>query len=403
MAFTPGVRSLVVRPAGDRLRPTGVHLKIIEDESGFDGVADDWRRLHETTASPNLFTTPLWIQTWWRHFHQGARPRIFVYYDEQGPRALFPLKLDRKRFDGFRANVLGFMTNEESTKPQWIVRGDPGPVLRQWAADLAATTDWDVLDLAPLPEDTPGLDLLPEILDAHKLRWLRRLSEGALCLDVTGGFDDYWRGRSRNLKKGVRNRENRLAARGGFKLEISRTQDDPQWWLDRIFNVAAHTWKAAQGTSLADGERRRFFTDVVEALWPGGRVRVFMVSLGGVDIAYDLTFIHRGFLYDFKIDYHQDFRELAPGVVLLKHLVAHGCADPEVHTIDFITDPIWMRRWTTDLVQNHRLIVFNQTLTGRTLSLLEKNLRPVARVVKRLVKRGRPESPARASESVSRE
>jgi CelD/BcsL family acetyltransferase involved in cellulose biosynthesis len=370
---------------GDKL-----HVTIVKDEPVFDSVLDDWSRLCETTENPNLFIMPHWVQTWWRHFHEEASPRIFVYYDELGPKGLFPLMLGRKPIDGLRANVLGFMTNEESTKPQWLVRGDPGPVIRRWVADLATETDWDVLDLVSLPADTDGLDVLPEVLDAHGLRWTRRPGQGASILDVTGDFEDYWQGRSRNLRKGLRNRENRLGAGGELQLEISRPDDDPNWWLDRIFNVASHTWKAARRTSLADGKRRLFFADEVKELLPSGQALVFVASLDEVDIAYDLTFVHRGFLYDLKTDYHQDFRDLAPGMLLVKHMIEYGCADPDIHTIDFITDPDWLRRWTETVAESVHLRIFNRTLTGRTIGILEKNLRPLGRAVKRMIRRERP-------------
>ncbi len=370
---------------GDTLR-----LTIVKDEPAFDSLLDDWNRLGDTAEPPNFFVTPNWVRNWWRHFHQGAVPRIFVYHDDLGPRALFPLMLRRQRIDALGANVLGFMVNEESTKPQWLIRGDPAPILRRWTADLAADQEWDVLEMADLPANTAGLDLLPGFLTAHGWRWIQRPGEGALVLGATGEFEDYWQGRGAKLRKGIRYRENRLRERGELKVEISRPGDDPQKWMDRILGVAAHTWKTARRTSLADGPRCQFFTDVVKEMLPTGQAQVFVASLAGKDIAYDLTFIHRGILYGLKTDYHQDYRDLAPGMLLIKRLIQYGYADPRVQSFDFITDTPWMRRWTETVTESVHLTVFNHTLTGRTLALLEKNLRPVGRVVKRLFRREKP-------------
>jgi CelD/BcsL family acetyltransferase involved in cellulose biosynthesis len=375
-------------PADDNLR-----LRVFRDEPVFEDVLDDWGRLSDAAEPPNFFMTPHWVRTWWRHFHQGATPRIFLYHDDLGPRALFPMMLRRRRIDGLGANVLGFMTNEETTRPQWLIRGDPAPVLSQWTADLAADRGWDVLEMASLPADTTGLEVLPGLLKNHGWRWVKRSGEGALYLDVTGDFSDYWQARSRNLRRGIRSRENRLRERGGLKLEVSRPGDDPQPWLDRVFEVAAHSWKAVFGTSVADGERRRFFIDVVTEMLPLGQAQVFMASLDGQDIAYDLTFIHRGTLYDLKIDYHQGFRELGPGMLLLKRMIEAGHKDPRVQTIDFVTDPEWMRRWTDTASENLHLRVFNRTPAGRTIGWLEQNLRPLGRAAKRIIRRaGRPRS-----------
>jgi len=372
-------RAAPLHPESQRLRRT-----IVREEDILSSVVDDWNRLCATSENTNFFVTPQWILPWWRHFREGSELRLTMYYDDRGPKAMLPLRLDRRRVDGRRVRALELMSNAESPKPQWLIRGDPVPVMDRWLCDLNDSRDWDVLHLRDVPAATPGMDVLPSLIDGHRIRWREKPAEGALILDVTGDFDDYWNSRSKGLRKQFRRFQNKLAARGGFQVSVSRPDDDPQAWLDRVFGIASHTWKTARRTSLADGGRRLFFADVVKDLWSTGQVRIFIGTLGGVDVAYDLTFVYGGFLYGLKTDYHQDYRELAPGIFLLRHLIENGYQAPDIHTIDCITDTGFMRRFTDTVAVNRDVMVFNRTLSGRLVGLLERRLKPLGRRLKSL-------------------
>jgi len=171
----------------------------------------DWARLAE--ASGNVFATPEWVETWWRHIGRGHAETVQLDWvvlplelrrlgpvlvarvaghgpgDELGP-VCAPADRTRaaERLHGLRADVfLGEQLPGDVAWPGRVLRRGGSPVLRfagrswdevlaSWSSNLRqkARRDWRRIELHPRLADAATLDRDLELLfRLHRARWRR--------------------------------------------------------------------------------------------------------------------------------------------------------------------------------------------------------------------------------------
>jgi len=141
-------------------------------------LSPDWGPLAE--ASGNVFGTPEWLTTWWRHFGADQELRLYTVRDEGRLVALLPLVVWRRR----SPRVLRFAGHG----PSDVMGPICAPADRPAAAAalkqvLSADDDWDVL----LAERLPSPDLLPDSLRERELQ-----RDASPLLEIGGtSWDDY--------------------------------------------------------------------------------------------------------------------------------------------------------------------------------------------------------------------
>ncbi len=371
----------------DPANSSELQIQTVERDEDFEALADEWRALYQALGQSNFFIDPDYLRVWWRHFGKDSTPRIFVFRDDQGLRAVFPLRLARRRAGPITLRVLSGMSNWESAKPQWLIRGEVKPVIDAWLDSVLARRDWDVFHFPDTPLDTPGLPHLWRRLTDLGYRWCESPCEGATIVDVSRDFDTYWTGRPKKKRHNMRWALGRIKKVGSIGFEISRAEDDPEAWIERLFDLAGRTWQAGEGTGLNQPPRADFFKDMIRTFLPQGRLRIYILTLDGRDVAFFLGYLQQGVFYIFKTGYDQEFHQVYPGLILLKHLLDDCFADDQVCLLDFITSKPIFATWTDATAPLCDLYVYHRTPRGRMLSLVQMTIIPG---LKRLDWRRRP-------------
>lgn len=188
-----------------------------------------------------------------------------------------------------------------------------------------------------------------------------------IAVHAKDGFDAYWMGRSKQLRKNHRRWERLL-----FEHDIRqmyRVIESPAEMNDAVRRyglLEAEGWKGKAGTAVGDGtSQHAFYCDVMNSfalgrgataheLWLGGRLAASRLLIHGPQMTVIL-----------KTAYAEDLQRYAPGRLLLREAIRH-CVEARPHTsLEFYTNAsVDQRSWATDerLIQHvtfhrHRLVV----------------------------------------------
>lgn len=186
--------------------------------------------------------------------------------------------------------------------------------------------------LAALPPSAMTLSL--ENLDSRLLDrptetpWLRvvpHLITGAI--DFQNDGSGYFAARPASLRQNVNRRMRRAEADiGAPRLRVLTSEESVERFIEIYSSTESSGWKGSAGTAVGTKDPQgTFYRDVLTSFARTGEARMFVLSLGEIDVAQQMAIEHAGVLYLLKTTYDEAYKPYAPGV-LQRMLVAQWAA-----------------------------------------------------------------------------
>ena len=288
--------------------------RIGEWATDIDELRATWQRLGELAGNP--FLTWEWASAWWRHFGEPDALRAHVIPAGGGePAALLPLYRTRFR----RLPALRFVGHGP---------GDQlGPVCAPQDRSLAAEALGAVVRLSRsgawllvaegLPGDEGWVDALggATVLERSPNPVLR--AEGR-------NWDEFLASRSRNFRAQVRSRERRLEERHELSYRLA---DEASFAADFETLVRLHELRWGGTTSVFAGPQAAFQRDAARAMLERGRLRLWLLELGGEPAAAWLGYRMGGAEWYYQSGRDPRLDSERPGFVLLCHTIRSALDD----------------------------------------------------------------------------
>lgn len=278
-------------------------------------LRDERRSLAEAVG--NVFATPEFHETWWRHYGGGRELLLHALLDEDGLAGLLPLYAWRRGV----VRTLGHGAGDEL-----------GPVARPGAE-------------ACVVEAARGLARPLLIADHVAANWIggRQLRvERSPVIDATvfEGWDAFLRSRSSNLRRQVRSRTRKLAEATFREADSATLEAD----LDTLFRLHRLRWPA--GSEFSD--REAFHRDFARVGLERGWSSLVVLEVGGVAAAawYGFRFADVDAYYQSGRDPAFDDRSV--GLVLLARTIERAFADGRTQYRFLRGDEPYKSRFSTD-------------------------------------------------------
>ena len=318
----------------------------------FDELREPWMALHEEAEAPP-FLSPIWLETWHRHFGGGRRPRLLAAW--RGGRLVGLLPLIEERTPLFaRLGFLGERTAGADYLDLLARPSERGAVAEAVVEHLCAARGFDVLDLFELPAESLLLPALHRRALGDDGLGLR-LEPRHVCpqVDLSGSWEEVL-ARSRRASN-YRRRRRQVEARGGEHRSIRDAAEVPAA-LERFFALHARRWEGDGGSDgISTPAHVAFHREVVpklahagwlcfDELWVEGECRS---SIYGIE--------HGSTYYFYQSGYDPDWSGQSVGLVLLG-LSMEGAAGRGMQVYDFLhgVEP-YKLEWATRCRQTLRL------------------------------------------------
>jgi len=272
---------------------------------------DEWREL--ALQADNVFLTPEWIETWWRHLGEG-RPECLTCRGPDG-RLLAVAALSVTRVWGLRvARLAGHGPGD-----QLGVACRPGDRTRVAGALRAALLD-DGIDLFV------G-DGLPE-----QEGWRGRLDATLLDRDASPavrlrdeGWEELLARKSWNFRRQVRKRERALLRDHSVRYLLTEEPGRLDADMELLMRLHDARWEGASRAFA--GPRRAFHHDFARQALERGWLRLRILELDDRPVAASLGFRFGGVESNYQTGRDPGFSESSVGFVLLCHSIREALED----------------------------------------------------------------------------
>ncbi|QDT53409.1 hypothetical protein Pan44_14260 [Caulifigura coniformis] len=356
--------------------------------------AEAWDDLAANACDPNVFYERWFLAPAIAAFGAGRQVAIACVYRGStrkdvapGMVGLFPIELIQPRWPGARS--LKLFWNQYTFLQTPLVR--LGHSVETWEAFLAWADERSGCDVIDLPlvrgEGAVGKALVEVayrrkpatlISSIHTRALLRRCTSEEECLAAA---------LTTKQRHQYERQARRLSEQGGIEYRRLEPQDDAAQWVEWFVELESRGWKGEARTALAaEAVDCEFVRSALLAAASAGRLQAIGIWQNDRPIALKLNFLANPGSFAFKIAYDEAFAKFSPGVLLeLENIRAFhegtdaawmdSCAAPD--------HPMINRIWRDRVLLQHVLLS-----TGTRKGDLAIGLRPLGRVMRRLVGRG---------------
>ncbi len=336
----------------------------VDSIEGLMQIRREWISLELLFGNPLL--THNWFASLAASFPSQVQPEIILIRRDGEIKAIAPLALKGGLVK--RLEILGsFATGE----PGGVLFTDGRSIDDLWRAvvDMKSTTY-----LKGFRFGSPETRTLESLLRSSGIRFLAR-EEKLPWISTNGKFEDYERKISSSRRSSFR-RLRRLAESEG-KLEFEVKTPSPEnvdALLTEFFSVEASSWKGRTGTAMKSySELGTFFREYSRLEAAGGRLRIFLLKVGGKTIAGQLTDLRSNRLWIFKIGHDEAWSWCSPGILLMNEVVKF-CFESGLDACELLgSDEPWLHIWTNEA---HTVVTYR--IYPRTIAAVPDLLSDVA-------------------------
>jgi CelD/BcsL family acetyltransferase involved in cellulose biosynthesis len=339
------------------VREIGVHDSV-------EPLEREWGEL-ATGAPP--FLQPGWIEAWWNAFGEGE---LVILSARRDGRMVGVLPLARRR------GVLHSTTNWHS--PLYGAVTEDRAAGRALAEALFEQRARRV-QLNFIAGDAQFIEDFRAAADASGHRLAERVVMRSPYVEVTGEWEHYWRSRSRNMRRGIKRRRNRLEELGEVEFEIA-AGEAALGRLDEAFALEASGWKGRKGTAIISRpETKRFYEEVARWAAERGTLRIVTLRLDDRALAMQFSIEAGDDYFTLKVGYEAEFEKFAPSKLLDREMIGYAFAS-KLSSFELLgdADP-YKLDWADELHERIELQAFAGSPLGRLEGLAQTHGRALAR------------------------
>lgn len=370
-------------------RVNGAPETIVETVSrheAFLRLGGAWNALAARADPSSIFLRHDWAAAAWAWRRQEGNPLILLVRRRGELVAIAPL-LELEA--GHRHVTLSWLSVPDNQEADLISAPDTREAAARALAGWLAThrARWSRLSLAQMPAESPTLPPLLAALREQGIPASAARSGINYAIELEGTWEDFYRTRSRRLKKGNNLVANRLRRAGTIELARLTGADITDAVGETLRALSASSWKQATATTFDHPGPGAFLDTLLERGRRGHWLVVWLLHLDGEPIAGELHLEHGGRAHALRADYLEHAAELSPGTYLNWKIIERLFeTDLQRYELGPGGNP-YKQRWTEDGLPLVTLDAWPPTTAGRLAAFRERRVRPALSRLGRAVRR----------------
>ncbi|MEA2331147.1 MAG: hypothetical protein QOH58_1285 [Thermoleophilaceae bacterium] len=296
---------------------------------------------------------PGWISAWLEAFGTG-QPQVFTVRRDGELVALLPMERRRGRLrspSNWHSPVFGPLATDAEARDQLLAAVFSG------SRPSVELSFLDGDDASPLQIDRAARASGRLVL-GRPIAWCP-------VVDISGSFEDYLGGLSRNRRKSLKRGRRLLEAAGSVTFDVHRGVHGLDRALRELFAVECSGWKGSRGTAISScAHTERFYTEVARWAAERGWLQLSFLRFDGHAIACDYSIEFQGVQYSLKSGYDEEYRAFGPGALLLRDQLEE-CFARALSRMELLgTEDPFKLSWTNRSSDRTRLHAFSRSSAG---------------------------------------
>jgi len=358
-----------------------MQIEIVTEYDDFMALETIWKNVQRQSRNDIICLTHEWFRCWWHSFGEGKKLFILVVKEEDKVIGIAPLHLARGTYRNmFRASEVGFCVNGMSPRVDFIsIKNREEAVIEFILNYLFDNCQlWDILRLNKICTKSPTYKILMHLLSKRNRTF--RITEAIKSpyISIKGKWDDFYAGRSRNFRKGMRNKLNRVKRFGDVRIEKIQEEGRLYESLPILYDISGKSWKDSVGKSLPKRKCQvAFYDQITRIMGKKGWINIWLVQCPDGYIAFEYHLVYKGMIYPIRADFDEKYKAISPGSFLEYNIIRMLFDDPSISEYDFCGDNYWyMQNWTESANEHVSYAIFNNRFVSKSLSWLECHLVP---------------------------
>jgi CelD/BcsL family acetyltransferase involved in cellulose biosynthesis len=336
----------------------------VRDEEGFAALAAEWDAVLPDGAHP--YDDYAWISSWWQAFGAGSQLAICTIRRHGALAAVMPLREEGGR--------LLSLTNSHTFSCRPLARDEEAMT----ALLKAVTQDGGrEIRLTGLEVSDGGTAALESTARETSMLAATEAAFASPYIDTSGGYDA-WREQNKHRWKAPLERKWRKTERDHeSEFQMVVVPPDLEAELDEGLRIEASGWKGDAGTAIESADDSAlFYRLLARAFQERGELRFSWIKVDGKAISFDYCILYRRCLYTLKSGFDEDYKNLAPGLVLRLATIKE-CFESDIDLHDLLGDEVgWKTRFADGNRPHVNMRIYSLRPTGFARYLYRDRMRP---------------------------
>ena len=348
----------------------------------FAALKDAWGVLERTCTARSVFLTHDWFDAAWTWRRLDSTLLLQVALRDAQVVGILPLVhvQDPRR----RTRRVELLTVPDTHLVDLIVAPDDLAEVSEAVADALATRgDWDELRLSHMSPEGAAVRAFVPAMQRRGFRLGLHEDQRNPFVTLNGGWDEYYKTRSRRLKKANNNAANRLKKTGDVFIERfgpemrDESRIDPA--VETIIDISSRSWKRTTTYGLNQPGPQAFIRRLSTVARERGWLSIWLLHVDQRPLAMEYQLVYEGDIHALRADFDASCEETSPGSYLFRHLLEASFERGMKRYYMGPGENPYKTRWTEDSEPLTRVTVYNRTVRGRFSWLRDVKLKPPLR------------------------
>lgn len=358
--------------------PSVEEINDIRDLAGYRLL---WNSLLPQTGNATFFHSLDWLEVYWRHFGGNQKLRTLIVSAADRPIGILPLVVRKEETRVGSVRTLTFPLHSWGTFYGPIGPHPTATLLAGLKHVRQTRRDWDLVDLRWVDKIGYDFGRTQRAMESAGFRPREQAYVRGAVVEMTGTWEEYWKGRTKKWRHNVRRLERRLAEQDEVTYVRYRPEGetfgdgDPRWDLyDACLEVARKSWQgaSASGTTLCHPAVEPFLRDAHAVAAKTGALDLNLLLRAGSPVAFAYNYHYRGSVFGLRVGFDPDLSAHGPGTVLQRMILEDGFHRGD-HLYDMGVGSLdYKRNWQTSEVTSYRYTHFPRSVPRAQLLRLKR-------------------------------
>jgi hypothetical protein len=322
-----------------------------------------------------LFTSYLWLETWLSVYSDKYEWTIFLFVKDGTGIAYLPLvfingswmKIPIRRIEiasiSSHGNIIHLPHNSDSE----LI----------WDALFKSLAEnsikWDLLYLEGFPDDDKDIINIDSIVkkygfSVHRGDLVQIFNDWVL--PINGDWDSYYNSLSKNLKKSIKNQQNKAEKNvGEIKILHYESGDNFEKMWQKLIRIDQASWQYRANCAVSSKKNLNFYRRLAENFLNRG-FDLWLLEINGEPVAFEYSIIYNENVYALRWGYNPEFKAFGPGK-LLRYNSLQYYFEKKLNSISFMGKyDDFKKLWNPEMRHSNDIFIFNTSPSGRIVNTL---------------------------------
>lgn len=343
--------------------------KVIKSISELGALETGWDNLLEKFSFPDVGYSYNWFHNWGSSFLEDKPIHVVTVEDNDQLVSVMPLYKEKIPYLKTKITALKSMTNWHSHRFDLLSQNDSEEIFCKTVSAAFNESKTPLIVLNFVPSDSYVFKNLEKACKEMKWNFVTSLHSENFQVKEANNYSEYFEQLDGKFKRNMRALEKKAHSLGELTLKKLTDESEINHYLEKGFAIEASGWKGSQGTAITCNHTvQRFYEGIARDLYKKGQFDAYLLSNNETDLAFFYCIKGFGVIRALKIGANDNFRSLAPGMLITIEVLKHLHEKGNFNIWDFCGGHArWKKDWGNNSEKLFNVAIYNNSFTGKAL------------------------------------